>query len=165
MKRSIYITMLSLLTLSCAKNAKEASMGDGEYLETEAVGTSEIKAVKGIEFSSLQLAEAKLNEYFELILLRQKHPEFGEDISAQIKNLSKQDLSLADSATVRSIENIRQKGEIAEVSDSLQKIQFYFDLVTENGTHVDSIVAVIRSQKVMVEQQHVIATKVTFEKN
>jgi len=97
--------------------------------------------------------------------LRQKHPEFKEEIRSQIKSLSESNLTISDSIDIISVENLRQVGAVLQFGDSLQKIKFYFNVITENGVREDSITAVLRAQKVTIEQQEVMSTKVTFEKN
>ena len=165
MKKLIYITVASLLLSSCANNAKEASTSDMDFSETEVHGNNNIDLEETAVFARIDLAEAKLQDYFELLVLQQKHPEFKEDIRSQIRNLSESDANIPDSLNIISIENLRQAGAIQQFSDSVQKIKFYFNLITENGARADSITAVLRTQKVTVEQQEVTATKVTFERN
>ncbi len=164
MKKLIYIA-IALLLSSCANNAKEASMSDMDFSEAEVSENSSMGLEETSIVANTQLAEAKLKDYFELVVLQQKHPDFREDIRSQLRGLSEADLNIPDSVNIISIENIRQNGAVQELSDSLQKIHFYFDVTTENGTRQDSITAVLRSQKVTVDQQEVTATKVTFERN
>jgi hypothetical protein len=164
MKKLTYIA-IAILFSACANNTKEASVSDMDFSETEIYGNDNMELEGTAVRESTDLASAKLQDYFELVLLQQKHPEFKEDIRAQIQSLSERGLLLADSIPVISIENIRQNGAVQSLSDSLQKIQFYFDLTTENGVRADSITAVLRTQIVTLDEQKVTAIKVTFERN
>lgn len=150
---------------SCANSNKEASISDVEFSENEVVGNNNKDLEEAATFTNTQLAEVKLQDYFELLVLRQKHPEFKEEIRSQIQSLSEPNLTIPDSLDIISVENLRQAGTVLQLGDSLQKIKFYFNVITENGIREDSITAVLRAQKVTVEQQEVMSTKVTFEKN
>lgn len=165
MKKFIYIVVASFLMFSCANSNKEASISDVEFSENEVVGNNNKDLEEAATFTNTQLAEVKLQDYFELLVLRQKHPEFKEEIRSQIQSLSEPNLTIPDSLDIISVENLRQAGTVLQLGDSLQKIKFYFNVITENGIREDSITAVLRAQKVTVEQQEVMSTKVTFEKN
>jgi len=164
MKKFIYIAVLSFLVYSCANSNNESSVSDIDFSEAEVLGNNNMELVPSAITASTDLAEARLKDFFELLSLEQKHPEFKEDIRSQIQNLSETPLNISDSISIVSIENLRQHGEIIRYGDSIQKLKFYFNLTTKNGVRKDSITAILRTQKVMVEQQEVTATKVTFEK-
>ena len=165
MKKFIYIFVASFLTFSCANSNKEASVSDIEFSENEVVGNSNKDLGEATTFTNSQLAEVKLQDYFELLTLSQKHPEFKEEIRSQIQSLSESNLTISESLDIISVENLRQAGAVLQLGDSLQKIKFYFNVITENGVREDSITAVLRAQKVTIEQQEIMSTKVTFEKN
>ena len=165
MKKFIYIVVASLLLFSCANSNKEASISDIDFSENEVVGNTNINLEEATIVTNTHLAESKLKDYFELLVLQQKHPEFNEEIQSQIQSLSEANLTISDSLDILSVENLRQIGPVLQFGDSLQKIKFYFSVITENGVREDSITAVLRAQKVTLEQQEVMSTKVTFEKD
>lgn len=165
MKKLMYIAAVSFLVFSCANSNKEASISDIEFSEAEVAGNKNMDLDRSTITKNTDLAEAKLKDFFELLLLEQKHPEFKEDIRLQIQSLSETALNISDSLPIVSIEYKGHSGEIIRYGDTLQKLKFYFNLTTKNGVREDSITAVLRTQKVMVELQEVTATKVTFEKN
>lgn len=164
MKNLLYITSILLLLSSCANNNKEASVSDVDFTEAEVIGNDNMKWKESSITAASDLAEAKLKDFFDLLLLEQKHPEFKEDIRSQILNFSETELNISDSLPIISIQYKGHNGTIIRYGDSLQKLKLYFNLTTQNGVQEDSITAVLRTQKVMVEQQEVTATKVTFEK-
>jgi len=165
MKKFIYITLASFLLFACANSNKESSRSDLDFSETEVMGNNNMDLEETASMTSTDLATSKLRDYFEMLLLEQKHPEFKEDIQSQIRNLTESDFNISDSLPIISIENIRQEGVVEQFGDSLQKIKFYFNLITENGSQADSITALVRTQKIKVDSQEVTATKVTFEKD
>lgn len=165
MKKFIYITLASFLLFACANSNKEPSSSDLDFSETEVMGNNNMDLEESVLMTSTDLATSKLRDYFELLLLEQKHPEFKENIQSQIRNLTESDFNISDSLSIISIENIRQEGVVEQFGDSLQKIKFYFNLIIENGSQADSITALVRTQKVKVDSQDVTATKVTFEKD
>jgi len=165
MKKFIYIAATSFLLFACANSNKEPSRSDIDFSETEVMGNNNMDLEETASMTSTDLATSKLRDYFELLLLEQKHPEFKEDIQSQIRNLTESDFNTPDSLSIISIENITHQGAIEQFGDSLQKIKFYFNLNTENGVQQDSITAILRTHKVMVDSEEVTATKVTFEKD
>ncbi|MEM7087464.1 MAG: hypothetical protein AAF489_14855 [Bacteroidota bacterium] len=165
MKRLVHIVVVSFLLFSCANSNKEASMSGADLSEAEVSESNPIDLSETTLMTNTDLAKAKLQDYFDLLILQQKHPEFKEDIRAQIRSLSESDLNISDSLSIISIENLRHTGPIERYGDSLQKIRFYFNLVSDNGRLEDSITAVLRTQKITLEQKEVTATKVTFERN
>ena len=164
MKKLIYIVVTSFLVFACANSNKSPSNNDIDFSEAEVLGNNNMELEPSAITANADLAEARLKDFFELLLLEQKHPEFKEDIRSQIRNLSETALNISDSISIVSIEYTGHTGEIIRYGDSIQKLKFYYNLTTKNGVRKDSILAVLRTQKVMVEQQEVTATKVTFEK-
>jgi len=152
--KKIIITLFILQLFSCA-NRKENNKAVMEAINEEVV--TEKTAI----FSTEKLIAQKLTNYFELIKLKEKHPEFKDDIIIQLKSTLKDSSRLEDKIEYDSIENIREVASVA-VSDSTQKIKLYYDVVLENGSYTDSINAFLESRTVIIEGNKKITKKVTF---
>ncbi len=162
MKKIMYILMF-LLWFSCANETKNKSLE---------VATEEAYEIPIIEpnnddskvFNYETLASKKLMDYFELVRLRQEHPEFKKDITLQLQNLFHDTFYLTNYQHVESITNIKQMEEIIKISDSVQKIKLYFDVNTDNKTYKDSTLAIITTKSVIIDGDTLTSTKVAFEK-
>ena len=139
-------------------------MSDASSAENEVVKNNALAMEETTIQTDFGLASSKLKEYFELYFLQQEHPEFKEDIQSQIALLSESAFVNKMDMSVISVESIRPLGTIEKQGDSIQKIPLYFDVIFENETITDSIIAILRTQIITIERQEVMATKVTFEK-
>ncbi len=174
MRKIIYI-FLGLIIVSCAKNHAPKSMDINavEALEEEdiyeyEIAEKELKFNYNIESSTSNeyqnLAITKLKEVSDLVHLKQQHPEFKEDIEAQLRTLIQKNTNLKFLDSTTSIENILQKGNIEKVSDSILKMTLHFNLVSENKTVKDSLNAFIISKIVIIEGSSVKTNKIQFSK-
>ncbi|MEL6811510.1 MAG: hypothetical protein AAFP76_09265 [Bacteroidota bacterium] len=175
MKKLLYIVPLFALIVACGKMENKAPLTEADMVEAEesdglsgfvweeAVGNMEMgnEAVPGWE----AMATEKLKDYFDLLLLEQKHPEFREDIRVQLERLLENDTLFIDHGSFTSIENIRQKGGIEQISDSVQHVQFYFVKVDGQSRSVDSITARIRAKEIQLDNEARTSFKFTFLKN
>ncbi len=167
MKKLLYI-FITLFIISCANNKKEAAMDAVESVEMEQNKTTilestAIEDMSGV-FQYQQITTQKLQDYFDLSILQQQHPEFKEEITTQLQELSKDILIIADSTQQVIIENVQQLSEIQRVSDSVQKIKIRFDIRTNNSVKNDSITAIITTKKIRLDDKEVISTKILFER-
>ena len=166
MRKLVYI-FIALLLISCANNKKEVPTEAIESVDmekTETVFESAALEDKKEAFSYQYLTEQKLQDYYDLLVLQQQHPEFKEDITAQLQELSNDVTAIPDSTQKITIKNVQQMGATLKISDSVQKIRLLFDIVTESTNKRDSITAIVSTKKVYLDQQEVISTKVVFEK-
>ena len=108
MKKVLYIFLL-LLSGACANNNKpESSM---EVLDMKNSTTREALLGNDNEtFVYESLAKQILQDYYDLLLLQKKHPEFKEDIKMQLQHISKDSIYFNDSIENISIENLQQLG-------------------------------------------------------
>ena len=171
MRKIVYI-FIGLFIVSCAKN--EASKSTDAYaveaLEDDIyeyeIAEKDLKLNYNIGKSTnneyQNLAITKLKEVSDLIHLKQEHPEFKEDIEAQLSALIQKDTNLKFSNSQISIENISQKGDIKKVSDSVQSVTLYFDIVSEKQTLKDSLNALITTKTVVLDGNSIKTNKIRF---
>jgi len=164
MNRLIYIFVV-LFIASCANNRKEAATEAVDMEQSETVLESTAFEDAAIEtFTFQHLTEQKLQDYFDLLVLQQQHPEFIDDIRIQLQELSKDSVIKADFPQKVDIQNVQQVGETLQVSDSIQKIRLRFDIIANNSIKKDSITAIIKTKKVSLDNEEFISTKVKFTK-
>jgi len=164
MKRFLYI-YAAFFMISCANERKnESPIEDVSIEKTETVLESTAFEDVKETFTFQHLTEQKLQDYFDLLVLKQQHPEFIADIRAQLQELSKDSVINADFPQKVAIKNVQQIGETLQVSDSIQKIRLRFDIIANNSIKKDSITAIIKTKKVSLDNEEFISTKVKFTK-
>ncbi len=159
--RILICIIVILVFLSCKNNdankVSESSVLDAEYEAKAPVFNIDTK-VDTYQNLSIQ----KLQGYFDLIKLKEKHPEFKNDILQQLRELSND--SIPNYKGDFSIENIHQIGDAESVSDSVQKIKLAYHVVSDSYKGIDSIIVVITSKRILIDETNVISNKVTFTK-
>jgi len=176
MKKLIYI-FIGLIIASCAKheasknmdiNAVEAIEEAEIFHEYKVPIDDDMKFKFNIDNSTnseyQDLAITKLKEVSDLINLKQQHPEFKEDIEAQLNTLIQKNTTLQFLDSNSSIENISQKGNMEKVSDSIQKMTLHFNIVSGNKTIKDSLNAYITNKSVIIDGNSIKTNKVRFSK-
>ena len=150
--RKAWLYIFILLLFSCANESRnkeiEASIAD----------------IDGANYNLTleQLASNKLYEYFELLQLKQQHPEFKETISSQLKRFSpKNNLSTKYTGAIEII-TITSLGEIQKVTDSTQVMKVYYEAKQDGITIQDSINSFFISKSITIENQEINSTKVEF---
>lgn len=161
MKKLIYIIYI-LIFISCKDNVANKSF-ESPILEVEDdVEEFQYSINSGVN-TYQNLSIQKLQDYFDLIKLQEKHPEFKDDILLQIRMISND--TIPNYIGNFSIENIHQSGKVEIVSDSVQKIKLVYDVVSESYKGVDSIFAVIIFKAIQLEGVETISNKVMFSKH
>ena len=163
MKKLIYILVSCIISLSCADETKNKDL---EISTEEAIEIPNIEAIRAPEKPNFEkLASQKLADYFDLLRLQQEHPEFEQDLLLQLKSFSENDtLFLNKYQNIKSIENIRQTGDIIQVADSVQQIKLYFDVITDKMTIADSTLAKILFKNIVMENSSTKSYKIQFKK-
>lgn len=154
MKTLLYI-LLILCVVSCKHN--------NETMKSESV-QMEVLSVDDIDFdilSSEAISSKKLEEYFDLIKLKQEHPEFAAEIALQLKNFTKDSLGLEYSKGF-TISDIEQLGASKLVSDSIEQLVLGFRVSTNSETFKDSILIEISSKIIDLDGETRISKKIRF---
>ncbi len=160
MKYIIYI-LLFVLVFSCKNETpNKLEVADTDYEVVEESKVVEISEIDNYERLSIE----KLTEYFDLIKLREQHPDFSEDIEKQLKNYASENLINFELKDDFSIENIHQIGEMLKISDTLNKVQLEFNAVSNFIQIEDSVFAYITSKIIVVDGKELKSNKVSFAK-
>jgi hypothetical protein len=159
MRFALYILILLSIT-SCNSGDKNESFKNLDVLEEEST-TSAFEVIPEA-FNYEALAAHKLQEYFDLLLLEQRHPEFKSDIRRQLLALSSDSIGFAANTDKITIKNVQQIGASETVSDSIQLLTLSFDIETASTSTRDTLIAKIISKNVMLEDAEVPTTKLYF---
>lgn len=107
----------------------------------------------------IPLLKQKLQEYYDLLNLKKRSPDFSGQIDKQLNKIFKeasQANALNDSINIK---NITILSGAENVSDSIQKIKFSY----EAGPMIDTLSAIIKTTPVTIEGQVIWSTNISFE--
>ncbi|AUC16951.1 hypothetical protein BTO06_18150 [Tenacibaculum sp. SZ-18] len=141
MKKLIYIIGV-LFLWSCANDSS---------LNKEAAIEEVISNVVKFEKSENAIFKEKLTRYFDLLKLKEIHPDFETDLISQLQNLSQNDIIEIKNLEGINIENITVVNNILKVSDSIEKVKLTYNIVGKNFSKKDSIYAYKTSTEIMID--------------
>lgn len=164
MKKLIFLFIV-IIIVSCKNETTKSNIDLNEVMEIEKEVTKDISDTSDNQiFLNKELTKEKLQELYDLIVLKNEHPEFKVSINKQLKSYVND--SIPNKAIAEgTINNIALKGDIIQVSDSIQKVELYFDFLTKNTVKKDSIWAIFTSKTIIVNGEELKSTKVTFSYN
>jgi len=157
MKQWTMILMVLVLT-SCMNN--EARKHDMEIEVVESASYDFVEDDKN--FDELALTNDKLQEYYELNLLKQLHPEFGEDIQQQLEQFGSKHIDLPKTAKNISITDLTRKSS-EKLNDSVVRLTLEFNIKTEVSRTKDSIAAYITSKELIIDGETTLSKKIKFK--
>lgn len=105
------------------------------------------------------LLKQKLQEYYDLLYLKNSSPDFSGQIDTQLNKIFKetpQTTALNDSIKIK---NITYLSGAENVSDSVQKIKFSY----EAGPMIDTLSAIIKTTPITIDEQVIWSTNISFE--
>lgn len=158
MKKLAIIFGLALLIISC-KNNNSFAPGANEEASIDDFFES-----SGSSFTKTDLLEQKLQEVYDLSLLKQLHPEFEEELLNQIKSLSDGEILLTEKTDAVKINNLTLIGDVNIKSDSISEIKLYYEVSYNNKVVIDSILAIVKTHNIEIEGDNFSSTKIRFKK-
>ena len=165
--RKLYYILSLFLVFSCMNNTEksEAVSYDDTELDTEVFKINEAALTEATLFSEQDIAYQKLQEFYDLNLLKLHHPEFEEDISKQIAEISNSKLDLPKLVRAIKISNLKQHEAREVINDSVSKFKLSYSVQSEQKTYLDSITAKIKTSTIIIDGVKQKTFKVTFEKD
>ncbi len=168
MKQLLRSLFLAFLISSCAQPRKENDIVSFKNTspEAEIFADKDLNEVfKKVDFEKntaqlTPLIKQKLQEYYDLLVLKETNPEFSDEIKEQLKKLSDEKLEIASTINPVSIKNILFISALEKVSDSIQKVKFSY----ERNSKKDSLTAIIKSSPIKIEDQIIWNTQILFKK-
>lgn len=159
--RYIVNILLFVLIFSCKnESAYKLESTDVENEVVEINKPAEVSEIDNYETLSAQ----KLSEYFDLLKLKSQHPDFEEDIVAQLNNYTSEQLIGFKINDDFEIQNIRLNGEQIKIADTLSKLQIEFDINSKFVNIKDSVFAYITSNTILVDGKELKSNKVRFSR-
>ncbi|WP_282135636.1 hypothetical protein [Seonamhaeicola maritimus] len=159
--RYIVNILLFVLIFSCKnESAYKLESTDAENEVVEINKPAEVSEIDNYETLSAQ----KLSEYFDLLKLKSQHPDFEEDIVAQLNNYTSEQLIGFKINDDFEIQNIRLNGEQIKIADTLSKLQIEFDINSKFVNIKDSVFAYITSNTIVVDGKELKSNKVRFSR-
>jgi len=150
------------------KNEKSETITfDDAEMDIEAYKVNEAAILKteAVSFTEQDIAFQKLKEFYDLNLLKLHHPEFEEDISKQIAEISNSKLDLPKLAREIKISNLNLVEAMEVINDSISKFKLSYNVQSEQKTYQDTITAKIKTSTIIIDGAKQKTYKVTFEKN
>nr|WP_321230789.1 hypothetical protein [uncultured Psychroserpens sp.] len=115
--------------------------------------------------SLVSISTQKLNEYFELVKLKQQHPEFESDINEQLLSFTTDSLSVLNYGSDFTISNIQQTGNRKIISDSVEVFTLKYTVTTDSKIFQDSVLTRITSRADYLDPEEAVTIKkVRFSK-
>ena len=170
--KKIFFIFIVLIIVSCKNNTVKSSSemeqvteGVRMDLELEEFYIPEEATVdnKTETFEFKELTTEKLQELYDVLTLIQKHPEFKDSLTSQLKTFTKDSLAVITSSEVI-IDNLRLKGNVLKTNDSTQKMKLFYNITSKNNKTLDSIWAEITFKSINVDGKKMKSKKLKFNK-
>lgn len=164
--KHISLLLLSILLSACAMDNKSVKSSN----ETIEMATSDEEIISTETFDdkasiNTPLINQKLQDFYDLIALQNQHPEFTDEVKAQLKNYTNDTITNFETENIVIIENLKPIENFIQINDSTQKIKLKYTKVMNNIKLVDTIYAIITNKKILIENETLISNKVHFSKN
>lgn len=164
--RAIYYILLSFLLWACNSGTQTDTLEKMEAEEAVSVSEADMSEETTLSLDGTLLYDKiitqKLQEYVDLQNLLIEHPEFRGELQKSLEQLARDSLIFSANEAV-TISDITRMDDAEIVSDSLKRIPFSFNIMTESGTRKDSLIAVIRTKTVQIDGVNMDSYKISFE--
>jgi|GEM_PF-1776602 len=164
--RAIYYILLSFLLWACNSGTQTDTLEKMEAEEAVSVSEADMSEETTLSLDGTLLYDKiitqKLQEYVDLQNLQIEHPEFRGELQKSLEQLARDSLIFSANEAV-TISDITRMDDAEIVSDSLKRIPFSFNIMTESGTRKDSLIAVIRTKTVQIDGVNMDSYKISFE--
>ena len=157
MKQFTYLFLI-IIFFSCAHEKKRRHYNDAVY-DVNANATNKVSVPE--KYTYEKIVKQKLENYIELLKLKELKPALESDIEKQLKDLSATRLHIRTDAV---IEDIHQVGEVKIVSDSVQRIKLKFTMLYNIKKVEDSIYAFIKYSNIILDGKKIRSNKIILSK-
>lgn len=161
MKKLAYISFI-LLLLGCANVSEENTGASSDITENEAMAVPTTETVEEA-FPYATITKQKLQEYFDLTALKNKHPEYSETILEQLKQITKDSILLPRGQDSVAVKNLTPLGSIRKINDTLQLQKFTYSIASKTIFKTDTLTAYISTKPLLVDGIEVVSTKVILK--
>lgn len=162
MKNFLVYILLSIIFFSCKRespNAEEIMMDKSDV--SEMIADDKKRPLFDTKNEEIKLVlQQKLQEYYDLIALQRKNPEFSDEIEKMLKKISIEKLKVDTSYKNTVIKDVTLIGELEQQLDSIKKIRFSY---TANN-QTNSLTAYITTTPVVFENKTTWNTQIRLNK-
>lgn len=163
MKKLVSI-LCTVFLIGCANVSEEKQFATSDMTEREA--TEEVAPLEVEEaFPFATVTEQKLQEYFDLLVLKNKHPELKETIVAQLKQLTTDSITFPKGQDAVDVKNLSPLGPLVKINDTLQEQSFQYTIASKSILKTDTLTVQISSKPIQIDGIETLTTKVVFRKN
>ena len=156
MRKILSLIILIFLIYSCSRSKEMKSVNDS--YKKEAV--IEKSAIITEQFKYQIITKQKLQEYYDLLVLQKKHPEFKDDILAQLQKISSINKKLKDTNSIK-INNL-ELISTNKTSETERRIKISFDVISNNKIKKDTTIVLIKTKKVIIDNRELVSNKIRF---
>ena len=167
--KHITLLLIAILLSACAMENKsnnniEAATEPVE-LSDEEISIENVEIFKIEPQLNTPLINQKLQDFYDLIALQNKHPEFTDDVAAQLKNYTNDSITDFTGGKTVVIKDLKQLGNIVIINDNIQKIKLTYNKVFEHTKTADTIFATITYKTIIIDDEQLVSNKIHFSKN
>ncbi len=163
MKQLVYIVFIAFL-IGCNNTSEENSLATSDSTESEFIEETAATTIEEA-FPYATITQQKLQEYFDLLAIKNEHPEFAETISAQLRQITTDSILLPNEQDSVAVKNLSAVGPFIKINDTLQKQSFLYTLASKTIFKTDTLTAHIITKPIEIEGDRTLAIKLVFKKN
>lgn len=164
--KHIALLLLSLLLSACAMDNKSVkSSNETIEMTTSAEEMISSESIDDKSAINTPLINQKLQDFYDLIALQNQHPEFTNEVKAQLKTFTKDSIAHFKTENTVIIKNLKPIGTVIQINDSTQKIKMTYNKVVNNAKIADTIYAIITNKKILIDNETLVSNKVHFSKD
>jgi len=156
MRKILSLIILIFLIYSCSRS-KEMKPVNYSYKKESVI---EKPAIITEQFKYQIITKQKLQEYYDLLVLQKKHPEFKNDILAQLQKISSINKKLKDTNSIK-INNL-ELISTNKTSETERRIKISFDVISNNKIKKDTTIVLIKTKKVIIDNRELVSNKIRF---
>jgi len=156
MRKILSLIILIFLIYSCSRS-KEMKPVNYSYKKESVI---EKPAIITEQFKYQIITKQKLQEYYDLLVLQKKHPEFKDDILAQLQKISSINKKLKDTNSIK-INNL-ELISTNKTSETERRIKISFDVISNNKIKKDTTIVLIKTKKVIIDNRELVSNKIRF---
>lgn len=156
MRKILSLIILIFLIYSCSRS-KEMKPVNYSYKKETVIEKS---AIITEPFKYQIITKQKLQEYYDLLVLQKKHPEFKDDILAQLQKISSINKKLKDTNSIK-INNL-ELISTNKTSETERRIKISFDVISNNKIKKDTTIVLIKTKKVIIDNRELVSNKIRF---
>ena len=156
MRKILSLIILIFLIYSCSRS-KEMKPVNYSYKKESVI---EKPVIITEQFKYQIITKQKLQEYYDLLVLQKKHPEFKNDILAQLQKISSINKKLKDTNSIK-INNL-ELISTNKTSETERRIKISFDVISNNKIKKDTTIVLIKTKKVIIDNRELVSNKIRF---